>query len=70
MKKSLWVVFGVLGVIGLTSCGTKDSDGKREGFDSAACRAKCERFGQNVLVTASKEQGQCICTSETLRQDH
>jgi hypothetical protein len=70
MKKSLLMAVTVLGLVGLTSCGLKEGEEKRVGYDSAACRSKCERLGQNILITASREQGQCICTTETLREDH
>lgn len=63
MKKLLLATVLVVTGLGLSSCVTQGS--KREGYDSEACRSKCQRLGQTVFVTASAEAGRCICRNDS-----
>jgi hypothetical protein len=63
MKKAVLAAVLALTALGLSSCVTQGS--KRTGYDSEACRSKCQRLGQHVSVTASAEAGRCICTNDS-----
>lgn len=66
MKKS--ALFAALlmvgGVFALSACNSKPTT-KRHGFDSAACRAKCQRVGKHVAVTESGDSGKCVCQNDS-----
>ena len=63
MKKSFLVV--ALGLVALTSACVTGGNSKRAGYDSDACRMKCQRLGQHVAVNASSDAGKCICMNDS-----
>lgn len=63
MKKSL--LLALSGLFLLSACSGGGAMKKRHGYDSEACRMKCQRLGQHVAVTASGNSGKCICTEDS-----
>lgn len=63
MKKA--VLVAVLALVGLGTSSCVMTGSKRAGYDSDACRSKCQRLGQHVSVTASADAGRCICINDS-----
>lgn len=63
MKKVLLATALIVTGLGLSSCVKQGST--KAGYDSEACRSKCQRLGQTVFVVASAEAGRCICRNDS-----
>ncbi len=61
MNKLVAILAGVLLVTGLTAC---ESGMNEKGSMMQECRAKCNRIGQSVAVTATGVAGECVCSND------